>query len=62
VNVRVEQVGGRPLSKSTALLRWIASWIAAMPLLLGFVIAGLRRDKRGLHDLLAGTRVVSATP
>jgi uncharacterized RDD family membrane protein YckC len=29
-----------------------------MPLLLGFVLAGLRRDKRGLHDLLAGTRVV----
>ena len=62
VNVRVERVGGRPLSKSTALWRWIASWIAAMPLLLGFVIAGLRRDKRGLHDLLAGTRVVHATP
>jgi uncharacterized RDD family membrane protein YckC len=62
VNVRVEQVGGRPLSKSTALWRWIASWIAAMPLLLGFVLAGLRRDKRGLHDLLAGTRVVHATP
>jgi uncharacterized RDD family membrane protein YckC len=62
VNVRVEQVGGRPLSKSTALLRWIASWIAAMPLLLGFVVAGLRRDKRGLHDLLAGTRVVRSTP
>ncbi len=61
VNVRVEQVGGRPLSKSTALWRWIASWIAAMPLLLGFVLAGLRRDKRGLHDLLAGTRVVHAT-
>ena len=61
VNVRVERVGGRPLSKSAALWRWIASWIAAMPLMLGFVLAGLRRDKRGLHDLLAGTRVVRAT-
>src|SRR5688572_10944568 len=37
VNVRVEQVGGRPLSKSTALLRCIASWIAAMPLMQGVV-------------------------
>jgi len=27
------------------------------PFALGFVMAGLRRDKRALHDLIAGTRV-----
>jgi uncharacterized RDD family membrane protein YckC len=58
VHVRVEQVSGRPLSKGRAFVRWLAGLVSAMPLLLGFVLAGLRRDKRGLHDLLAGTRVV----
>jgi uncharacterized RDD family membrane protein YckC len=58
VHVRVEQVSGRPLSKGRAFVRWLAGLVSAMPLMLGFVLAGLRRDKRGLHDLLAGTRVV----
>ena len=61
VKVKVERIGGQPLSKTRALLRWIAALLSTALLLLGFVIAGLRHDKRGLHDLLAGTRVVRAT-
>ena len=61
VKVRVERLGGQPLSKGTALLRWVGALISALLLLLGFVLAGLREDKRALHDLLAGTRVVRAT-
>ena len=41
VKVRVERVGGRPLSSGRALLRWIAPWMAALPLFLGLALAGL---------------------
>ncbi len=40
-----------------ALLRFGAYFVSAAPFMLGFVMAGLRHDKRALHDLIAGTRV-----
>ena len=58
VGVRVvvgAEDGPPPLG--AALLRFIAYFASAAPFTLGFVMAGLRRDKRALHDLIAGTRV-----
>lgn len=57
VGVRVVGIDGERLPFGAALLRWVAFWLSLGPLGLGFVMAGLRRDKRSLHDLVAGSRV-----
>ena len=50
------------LSYGTSAVRMAASVASAVPLALGYIVislmVGLRRDKRGYHDLLAGTCVV----
>ncbi len=58
VRVRVTALDGRTLTFGVALLRALAWVLSVLPLGLGFVVAGLRRDKRAVHDLIAGTRVV----
>jgi uncharacterized RDD family membrane protein YckC len=60
VGVAVTSVEGGALSTGAALLRFIGYFASLAPLGLGFAMAGLRRDKRALHDLLAGSRVVRA--
>ena len=57
VGVRVVSADGGPLPVGAALLRWLAYSVSAAPLGFGFLMAGLRRDKRALHDLVAGSRV-----
>jgi uncharacterized RDD family membrane protein YckC len=57
VGARVVLVDGRSLPLGTSLLRFFGYALSCLPLGFGFVMAGLRRDKRALHDLLAGTRV-----
>jgi uncharacterized RDD family membrane protein YckC len=57
VGVRVVALDGMPPEVGAAFLRWlgyVASWAT---LGLGYLMAGLRTDKRALHDLIAGTRV-----
>lgn len=48
---------GAPITFGPAFLRHLAYFVSAMPLGFGFFMAGMRRDKRALHDLIAGTRV-----
>jgi uncharacterized RDD family membrane protein YckC len=57
VGARVVLMDGRRLPVGTALLRFFAYAFSCLPLGFGYVMAGLRRDKRALHDLVAGTRV-----
>ena len=57
VGARVVMGDGRGLTLGTAFLRFLAYGFSCLPLGFGYVMAGLRRDKRALHDLLAGTRV-----
>ena len=56
VGVRVA-AGEEPPSIGAALLRFIGYFASLGTLTLGYVMAGLRQDKRALHDLIAGTRV-----
>jgi len=58
LGARVVDENGAPIGYLRALGRCVATIVAALPLGLGLVMAGFRRDRRGLHDLLAGTRVV----
>jgi uncharacterized RDD family membrane protein YckC len=48
---------GAPLTLGCAALRQLASVLSSAILGVGYLMAGLRRDKRALHDLIAGTRV-----
>src|SRR5206468_79561 len=57
VGVRVVAGEDEPPLFGTALLRFVAYFASAGTFTLGFVMAGLRQDKRALHDLIAGTRV-----
>jgi len=58
LGARVLDESGAPIGYLRALGRSVATLVAALPFGVGLIMAGLRRDRRGLHDLLAGTRVV----
>lgn len=53
--LRVERLDGQPLNTPTALLRFVAA-ISWLPL--GVIWALLHHERRALHDLISGTRVV----
>jgi uncharacterized RDD family membrane protein YckC len=57
VGVRVVALDGGVPTVGQAFLRWLGYGLSALPFGLGYLMAGLRRDRRALHDLLAGTRV-----
>ncbi len=57
LQIRVVSIDGGPLSFGQAVGRYFATFLSAFILGIGFVMAGVRSDKRALHDLLAGTRV-----
>lgn len=58
VGARIIGVDGSPLGYSRALLRSLAARFTEMMLCVGYLWILVRPDRRGLHDLLAGTRVV----
>jgi uncharacterized RDD family membrane protein YckC len=57
LQIRVVSIDGGPLSFGQSVGRYFATFLSALILGIGFVMAGVRSDKRALHDLLAGTRV-----
>ena len=57
VGIKITMLDGAPIGYSRALLRWLAARLSDF-FFIGYILIGLRRDKRGLHDLLAGTKVV----
>jgi uncharacterized RDD family membrane protein YckC len=52
---------GTPPSAGAALLRFVALILAALPLFAGFLPILLDDRRRGVHDMLAGTVVVTAS-
>ena len=62
VRARVVLVDGGPVPVGVALLRFFAYFISCVTFGLGYLMAGLRSDKRALHDLIAGTRVERHLP
>jgi uncharacterized RDD family membrane protein YckC len=58
LDIRVVRLDGHRLSWGIAVIRYLGEWVSSFLLGVGYVMAGLRPDKRALHDLLAGTRVV----
>lgn len=51
----MDATGRRPLSVFRATIREFGKYISLIILLIGFIMAAFRSDKRALHDLIAGT-------
>ena len=49
---------GLKISNSQAVVRYIGYIASSIILMIGFLMVAFRRDKRALHDLMAGTAVV----
>jgi uncharacterized RDD family membrane protein YckC len=62
VRAHVVLVDGGPVPVGTALLRFFAYFVSCLSLGFGYLMAGLRADKRALHDVIAGTRVERRLP
>jgi uncharacterized RDD family membrane protein YckC len=62
VRAHVVLLDGEAVPVGTSLLRFCAYTLSSLPLGLGYAMAGLRHDKRALHDLIAGTRVERRLP
>jgi uncharacterized RDD family membrane protein YckC len=62
VGLRVHDMQGQAAGFGRALARHLAGVASWLTFNLGHAIAGWRRDRRALHDLLAGTQVVAVAP
>ncbi len=49
------------IDNKQAITRSIGYIVSTLTLLIGFIMVGFRKDKRGLHDLLASTAVIYDT-
>jgi uncharacterized RDD family membrane protein YckC len=60
LGIKVTDLSGERISFSRATARYFLEYLSAIPLGLGFVMAGITDRKQALHDKLAGTLVVQA--
>jgi uncharacterized RDD family membrane protein YckC len=58
IGAKIVTEDGSPIGYGRALCRYIAEWISAFSLGVGYLFVAFRPDRRALHDLIAGTRVV----
>ncbi|MDI6784251.1 MAG: RDD family protein, partial [bacterium] len=58
VGIQVVQKDGGPVSYARACGRYFSYFISAIPCGLGFLEIAFREDKRGWHDMIAGTKVI----
>jgi len=56
--LKVADTSGNRISFARATGRYFAKILSAIPFLLGFAMVGWTRQKRGLHDFIAGTVVL----
>jgi uncharacterized RDD family membrane protein YckC len=58
--LRIIRTDGSRVTSGLALGRWASCFLSAKLLGIGFLMIGWNREKKGLHDILCGTRVVYA--
>ena len=56
--LKVVTVEGDAIGIGKALLRYFGYWVNALTLYIGYLFIAFRKDKRGLHDLIASTKVI----
>jgi uncharacterized RDD family membrane protein YckC/Tfp pilus assembly major pilin PilA len=59
--IKVTDVDGNRISIARALGRYFATWISTLILMIGWLLAAFTERKQALHDMIAGTLVVSAS-
>ena len=57
LGLKITDESGSQISAGTAVLRWLGYIISGLTLYIGFLIVGFTDNKRGLHDMVASTRV-----
>lgn len=55
------RTGGKPTT-SRFVGRYLAYYLSAIPLGMGFIWVAIDKEKRGWHDMISGTRVVTTSP
>ena len=58
IGARILKVDGSAIGYQRALLRWLAARLSDFSFGIGYLFIAVRPDKRALHDLLVGTKVV----
>ena len=58
IGAKILMIDGSPIGYGTAFLRWLGARLSDFVFGFGYLLIAMREDKRALHDLLAGTRVV----
>ena len=57
LGLKITDEAGNRIGVGKAILRYIGYIISALVLYIGFIIVGFTENKRGLHDMVASTRV-----
>ena len=60
MGLRITTVQGEPVDFGKAVLRYIGYFVSGITLGIGYLMIAFTREKRGLHDYIAGTMVVKA--
>ena len=60
--IAIVKEDGSELTYLNTFVRWLGYLLSGLPAGLGFVCAAFTEHKRGLHDYVAGTRVVRVAP
>lgn len=58
LGLRVVQLDGEPLGFPRAIARFFAELVSVSAVGVGYLLASLHPERRALHDLVAGTRVI----
>jgi uncharacterized RDD family membrane protein YckC len=58
LGIVVQRMDGSPLSLGRSIGRYFAKIVSAITLYIGYLMVAFTSDKRGLHDMIADTRVV----
>ena len=62
LGMSIERPDGSRIGPGRAVARYFAAMLSMLLLGVGFIMAGLREDKRALHDLICDTVVVQREP
>jgi uncharacterized RDD family membrane protein YckC len=58
LGLQIVRQDGRPLSAGRAIIRFLAYWISAIPLFMGFIWVLFDRQHEGWHDKISNTHVI----
>jgi uncharacterized RDD family membrane protein YckC len=58
LGLRIVRVDGSPIGYNLAAVRWMGCIVSDFTFYLGYLFVLFRPDRRALHDLLAGTKVI----